>query len=102
MKSVLLPEEKQQEILRAFAKVPYKVLWKWENDKLENKPDNVLIRKWFPQNDILGKVVNKPCPIIIENFRPSKFKTIYKSWWSVEHNRVLAPWSSCSRSTNFR
>jgi glycosyltransferase involved in cell wall biosynthesis len=54
MKSVLLPEEKQQEILRAFAKVPYKVLWKWENDKLENKPDNVLIRKWFPQNDILG------------------------------------------------
>ncbi|EFA11928.2 UDP-glucuronosyltransferase 2C1-like Protein [Tribolium castaneum] len=54
MKSVLLPKEKQQQILKAFAKIPHKVLWKWEDDNLENKPDNVLIRKWFPQNDILG------------------------------------------------
>ncbi|KAJ3667212.1 hypothetical protein Zmor_002612 [Zophobas morio] len=54
MKSVLLPKEKQQEILRALAKIPYNVLWKWENDDLDDKPKNVLIRKWFPQNDVLG------------------------------------------------
>lgn len=55
MKSILLPEEKQQEILKGFAKLPYTVLWKWENDNLANQPSNVVIRKWFPQNDILGK-----------------------------------------------
>lgn len=65
MKSILLPQEKQQQILKAFSKIPYNVLWKWENDKLENKPKNVMIRKWFPQNDILG-IFLKLCVIIIK------------------------------------
>lgn len=27
---------------------------KWESDNLEGKPDNVLIGKWLPQDDILA------------------------------------------------
>lgn len=62
MKSTLLPEEKQNEILRVLARIPYRVLWKWENDHLPGKPENVMVRKWFPQNDVLGK------DIILNNF----------------------------------
>ncbi|KAL3268336.1 hypothetical protein HHI36_007453 [Cryptolaemus montrouzieri] len=32
---------------------PMRVLWKYENDTLENKPKNLEIRKWLPQHDIL-------------------------------------------------
>ncbi|XP_023029674.2 UDP-glucosyltransferase 2, partial [Leptinotarsa decemlineata] len=39
---------------QAFSELPYNVLWKREIDDLANKPDNVLIRKWLPQQDILG------------------------------------------------
>jgi glucuronosyltransferase len=27
---------------------------KWESDELEGKPDNVLISKWVPQDDVLA------------------------------------------------
>ncbi|KAI4462068.1 UDP-glucosyltransferase [Holotrichia oblita] len=40
-------------ILRVFSKLKEKVLWKFEDD-LPGKPKNVEIRKWLPQQDILG------------------------------------------------
>ncbi|KAL3268341.1 hypothetical protein HHI36_007457 [Cryptolaemus montrouzieri] len=32
---------------------PMRVLWKYENETLENKPHNLEIRKWLPQHDVL-------------------------------------------------
>ncbi|XP_022903760.1 UDP-glucosyltransferase 2-like [Onthophagus taurus] len=40
-------------LLESFAKLPYKVLWKLDNENLPNKSDNILIRKWLPQQDVL-------------------------------------------------
>lgn len=37
-----------------FAELPYQVLWKFENDTLPDKPKNVRIEKWLPQQDLLG------------------------------------------------
>ncbi|KAK9881631.1 hypothetical protein WA026_017156 [Henosepilachna vigintioctopunctata] len=47
-----------QETLEIFRKTfqelaPLKVLWKFENDTMPNKPENVHLRKWLPQQDIL-------------------------------------------------
>ncbi|KAJ8972839.1 hypothetical protein NQ314_000003 [Rhamnusium bicolor] len=39
--------------LKAFSRLPQRVLWKWENETMEGKPDNVMIQKWMPQLDIL-------------------------------------------------
>lgn len=50
-----LPLEKRNNLLKAFASFKQKVLWKWENKTLPNKPKNVLIRNWMPQRDILCK-----------------------------------------------
>ncbi|CAG9820048.1 unnamed protein product [Phaedon cochleariae] len=54
VKSANLTESTRDVIIRAMAELPYKVLWKWENDYLPGKPDNVMIRKWLPQQDVLG------------------------------------------------
>lgn len=54
MKSTLLPQKLKQNILQAFQELPYKVLWKFEEESMPGKPDNVEIRKWLPQQDILG------------------------------------------------
>lgn len=43
-------------LLKAFSRLPQIVLWKFETESLDNLPKNVVIRKWLPQNDILGKL----------------------------------------------
>uniref|UniRef100_A0A1I8NMW5 UDP-glucuronosyltransferase n=1 Tax=Stomoxys calcitrans TaxID=35570 RepID=A0A1I8NMW5_STOCA len=40
--------------LEAFRELKFKVLWKFENDELPNKPENVILRKWFPQPSVLA------------------------------------------------
>lgn len=49
-----MPQEKLNAFLSAFGKLKQKVLWKYEDESLENLPPNVMIRKWLPQNDILA------------------------------------------------
>lgn len=49
------PDEHKDAILKTFGKLKETVLWKFEAD-LHDKPKNVIISKWFPQQDILGKV----------------------------------------------
>lgn len=50
-----LSEEKRQVLLGAFSELPYKFLWKFEDDTLKNLPKNVKIAKWIPQQDVLRK-----------------------------------------------
>lgn len=34
--------------LRVFASLDYDVIWKWETNEMENKPENVMLSKWLP------------------------------------------------------
>ncbi|XP_065332906.1 uncharacterized protein LOC135934838 [Cloeon dipterum] len=54
LRSDLMPAEKIREILAAFAKIPQRVLWKWESDELAERLENVKTAKWLPQQDILA------------------------------------------------
>lgn len=54
VKSVDLPQDKVNAILKSFSKFPQKFLWKFEEDSLE-VPENVKISKWLPQRAVLGK-----------------------------------------------
>ncbi|KAH8384528.1 hypothetical protein KR200_008715, partial [Drosophila serrata] len=49
-----MPEEKVKIFLNVFARLKQRVLWKFENDKLANLPENVKVEKWLPQADILA------------------------------------------------
>ncbi|KAH8243679.1 hypothetical protein KR032_009314 [Drosophila birchii] len=54
VKSKDLPQETRDALLKTFAKLKQRVLWKFEDDKMPGKPANVLIKKWYPQPDILA------------------------------------------------
>lgn len=58
VKADTLSEEKREGILRALGKFRQRVLWKWENETLPNQPENVIIKKWMPQREILCKITN--------------------------------------------
>lgn len=57
LKSKDLPQGRREEFLRVLSKLKQKVLWKFEADDLPGKPANVEIRKWLPQQDILGEIL---------------------------------------------
>lgn len=54
VKSKDLREETKAVFLSVFSKLSYDILWKFEDDRLANKSDNVKISKWFPQSDLLA------------------------------------------------
>jgi len=49
-----LPDHVHNAFKEALAKVPQRVLWKYEGE-MKDKPNNVMTSKWFPQRDILSK-----------------------------------------------
>lgn len=57
VKSAELPDSKREAFLKVFASLNQTVLWKWEDDNLENKPENLITRQWLPQKEILGKCI---------------------------------------------
>ncbi|CAK1550223.1 unnamed protein product [Leptosia nina] len=50
--SPVLSEEKIEMFLRVLSKLPYTIFWKWDAD-VPTVPDNVIVRKWYPQADLL-------------------------------------------------
>ncbi|XP_076655539.1 UDP-glucosyltransferase 2-like [Halictus rubicundus] len=55
VKTSTIPEDKLTVLLNVLASLPRKVIWKWETDDLPMKPNNVLVKKWLPQFDILSE-----------------------------------------------
>ncbi|CAG9854065.1 unnamed protein product [Phyllotreta striolata] len=53
LKSSNFKPETRRALLNAFSKIKQKVLWKFETD-LPEKPDNVMIMDWLPQNDVMA------------------------------------------------
>lgn len=49
-----MPEEYRRAFVNVFSRLKQRVIWKWEAD-MSDVPSNVMIRKWLPQQDILGK-----------------------------------------------
>ncbi|XP_012535032.1 UDP-glucosyltransferase 2 [Monomorium pharaonis] len=52
-KSKLLPNKILKIFRNTFVNLPYKVLWKFENDSFDI-PSNVMISKWVPQQSVLA------------------------------------------------
>ena len=54
LKASQMPESYRQIFIRVFGRLKQRVLWKWDNDSMEDLPPNVKLGKWLPQQDILG------------------------------------------------
>ncbi|CAH0713974.1 unnamed protein product, partial [Brenthis ino] len=49
----MLPSDKLDIMVKVLSNLPYDVLWKWNDDELPGKADNIKISKWYPQSDLL-------------------------------------------------
>jgi len=49
-----LAEDRKKILIETFASLPQRILWKFEDEEVTDKTLNVLISKWFPQQDILA------------------------------------------------
>lgn len=54
LKSKDLTEDYKEVLMDVFKKLSVKVLWKFEEENLPNKPENLKISKWLPQRAVLG------------------------------------------------
>uniref|UniRef100_A0A8D9AUF6 UDP-glucuronosyltransferase n=1 Tax=Cacopsylla melanoneura TaxID=428564 RepID=A0A8D9AUF6_9HEMI len=55
VRSASLAESTRSAILATLAKFPeYRIIWKWEEDNIDGLPNNVICRKWLPQQDLLA------------------------------------------------
>lgn len=55
VKSATFSKKTLDVFINTFRSLNYNILWKWESETMENKPDNVKILPWLPQQDVLGK-----------------------------------------------
>ncbi|KAH8254186.1 hypothetical protein KR032_008812 [Drosophila birchii] len=49
-----MPPEMLSLFLRLFGSLQQRVLWKFEDESIGQLPENVMVRKWLPQADILA------------------------------------------------
>lgn len=71
-----MPEKLRKIMLKAFSKLPYRVLWKYETKFPQNDlPNNIKISRWLPQQDILGH--KKLKAFITHGGLLSMYETVY-------------------------
>lgn len=50
-----MPLDRRKIIAEALSELPFKILWKFEAEDFEGRPENVKLSKWLPQQDVLSK-----------------------------------------------
>eukprot|EP00092_Neocalanus_flemingeri_P013186 GFUD01014211.1.p1 GENE.GFUD01014211.1~~GFUD01014211.1.p1 ORF type:complete len:520 (-),score=100.48 GFUD01014211.1:177-1736(-) len=54
LQASLMSESKRKVLVNVFGKLKQRVIWKWETETMADKPDNLKLSKWLPQQDILA------------------------------------------------
>uniref|UniRef100_A0A182KE60 UDP-glucuronosyltransferase n=1 Tax=Anopheles christyi TaxID=43041 RepID=A0A182KE60_9DIPT len=49
-----IPPELLSAILQTFRTLKQRIIWKWDSQDMPNKPSNVMLKDWLPQDDILA------------------------------------------------
>lgn len=57
VKMSTLPDNIKNAFKEALSRMPQRVLWKYEGE-MKDVPKNVMIKKWFPQREILRKIAS--------------------------------------------
>ncbi|KAF5282559.1 hypothetical protein FQA39_LY04966 [Lamprigera yunnana] len=55
VKSNTISDSKKAVILNVLAKLSETVIWKFEDDNITNVPNNVIVKKWLPQSDLIAQ-----------------------------------------------
>ena len=105
-----MSNEQREAFLAAFASIPQRVIWKFEKP-IENAPKNVMISKWIPQRDILGRypdIVFFSTVFMLDAMQccsdqtPERFpQNLAAIFYVIEHKNVIAFMSHCGLSGVF-
>jgi glucuronosyltransferase len=49
-----MAEDTIEILMSVFKKLKQKVIMKWNTELIKNKPENVMLKNWLPQDDILA------------------------------------------------
>ncbi|XP_053657919.1 UDP-glycosyltransferase UGT5-like [Anopheles marshallii] len=49
-----IPPEMLSAIVETFRNIKQRIIWKWDTQDMPNKPANVMLTEWLPQDDILA------------------------------------------------
>jgi glucuronosyltransferase len=49
-----MPEELILSFIKAFSRLPQRIIWQWKGKVRTDLPANVLPVPWLPQQDLLG------------------------------------------------
>lgn len=72
IKASTLPRETIAIFMDVFSRLPLRVIWKFEGE-MKNVSSNVMLLKWLPQRDILGKSIKSSKSILRWNFFDANF-----------------------------
>ncbi len=54
-----VPDSVRSMMMDVFSKLEQGVIWKWDGPPMHNMPENIMLTKWVPQQDILGHPATK-------------------------------------------
>ena len=92
-------EDKRKALLSVFGKLKQKVLWKWETEHMDDKPPNVMLHKWLPQQDVLGHPNVK---LFISHGGQSSFQeTVCHQKPAVRYNNYLCNYEFDYKNTQY-
>ena len=72
-----IPSRKADMIARVFGRLKEKVIWRYPGSPPDSLANNTLIRRWFPQNDVLAHPLTKL--FLTHCGRSSVYETIYNA-----------------------
>ncbi|XP_058824919.1 UDP-glucosyltransferase 2 [Topomyia yanbarensis] len=76
VKAANMPDQLRKLLIQTFARLPYRVLWKYESSaSIKDLPSNVKLGRWLPQQDILGH--RKLRAFVTHGGLLSMFETVY-------------------------
>ena len=92
--AAFLPNEITKKLAEAFAKVKHTVIWRHNGPMPHKLSENVYIRKWLPQNDLLGHPKTKL--FVTHSGNNGQFEALYNGvpmigfhlWGDQPHNAV--------------
>lgn len=59
VKTTSMPKQTLKVFRNVFSQIPQRVIWKWDGDIPEDTSPNVMMIDWLPQQDLLGKLLDK-------------------------------------------
>lgn len=65
VKTATMPKDKLNVLIKVFASIPRKVIWKWEVNEMPELSSNVLVQKWLPQYDVLSKYYSSLVIVVV-------------------------------------